>query len=269
MIVAGGMADVPGLEPTPMMQADIPSMSQLAGDGYFTTYRPVEEDFETTPESALLSLMGYDLHKGIPKIEELASIGVGRGPLYPEDGNINPIIIPSFSGHGTLISPSPAALGIGLISQLNAMPIILTNHKQMAKEMVDAALTRIKQDEFVMIYVHWPAEAALRGDEEGKKAAIELIDHDIIGPLADYTWNAREIMNLAVTSGFATSWDQQRVIPDEVPVIVYFNDSNNQTAIPISFNELDALRGTFSLPKPQSLMRYLAMSDITSNSNPF
>lgn len=94
-----------------------------------------------------------------------------------------------------------------------------------------------------------------KGDLRGKIEAIEKIDRDVITPIADYVWNAKEQMNMVVVSECITSWRSRDNVRGEVPAVVYFNDD-----VPYdtkSFDEQSVVDGPLNTPLPGDLIRKL------------
>lgn len=257
LLAIGGMADFPGLEPTPLMKADIPSLRVLAADGETGSYLPVEAPFETTPANALLTLMGYDLYKGEISTDRLKRIS-GLADESELFGEAPSIFIPWFSKRGAVLSPSAEALGIGRLAMLETIGGTDSHDwENLSSVIAEAAIRQCEVKEFVMVYVDWPMQASLAGEPETKKESLEIIDRLLVSPIADYVWHADEVMNLAVTSVYAASWRHRKCIRNNVPAILYYNDRNGLTGLQDNFNELSAIRGNLFLDEPYSLLQEL------------
>lgn len=253
------MADLPELEiggKTPLMLGDTPSLDALAKCGCCGSILPLPEEVELTRENAILSLLGYDFRRGAPERESLASFGKIRiGNNY--DSEPGYFIIPKFSGHGVVISSSPEVRGIGKMALLKPMDVIsLSNDADSALRLkAEYAIKAIERYEFVLLHVECVAAMSRRGDLRGKIDAIERVDRQIITPIADYVWNAKEQMNMVVVSDCITSWRSRGNERGEVPAVVYFNDDLPYDTV--AFDESSVVDGPLNTPLPGDLIRKL------------
>lgn len=258
-IIASGIADVPDEElggKTPLMLADTPSLDALAKCGCCGSILTLPDDVALTRENAMLSLLGYDPKKGMPCVEELNDFGKSGSR---SNSGICPgyFILPKFSGHGVVISSHKAVKGIGKMALLKPVEIagMTEGADSILRDKAFAAIMAIERYEFVLLHVECAASMSRKGDLRGKIEAIEKIDRDVITPIADYVWNAKEQMNMVVVSECITSWRSRDNVRGEVPAVVYFNDD-----VPYdtkSFDEQSVVDGPLNTPLPGDLIRKL------------
>ena len=262
-LVFAGMADIPREshgEATPLSVADMPSMAELAAASTVTHYDPFNKGYELSPLNAMLSLFGYDFEKGIPLENHLKDFGFSEN-FNPSIFSHGALTIPFFSGHGATVTTSLIARGIGRLASLYPVDIYQpgNNNMQIADTIASETLAQIKVNEFVFAYVDFAYWASLNGDFDAKREAIELIDSNIITPIADFVWHAKEKMNLAVSAGFIASSHKRQIEPGRVPALIYYNDFNHYNHIS-SFNEnLVKFDGSIPFEKPSDLIRHLAL----------
>lgn len=262
MIIIGGLADIP--EPalddrTPLMIADTPALDALANCGCCGLIPGVDEYTELSQASAILSLLGHDMSRGIPDYKTLSDFGHGR-PFDMDD--LRFFVIPKFSGHGVTVTDSDLARGIGMMALLRPVftvdPSALqasTNPCGTLTDKAKAAITASESFDFVVVYVDSPLQASLAGDPDAKADAIERIDKELIAPVADYVWNAKEQMNLVVCSDAIASWRNRDIVRGDIPAVVYFNDD-----LPYDtkrFDEVSVAEGPLSAPGQGDLMKML------------
>lgn len=262
LIIVGGMADASqrfvGGE-TPLMAAEKPELDTLARLGCAGSLLTMNGDVAHTPENALLSILGYDFFRGIPDAANLRAFGSGL-PFNQND--IRFFVVPKFSGHGVVISDNPEVRGAAMMAMLRPLfPAgedlsITPDHP--CGSLSDKARTTIKAIaifDFVLVYAGEAEEASRRRDFDAKKEAISKISKDLIGPVADYVWNAKLQMNLVVMSDRIMSCQTGAPLPGEVPAVVYFNDD-----LPYdleTFSEKSVEDGPLIAPKPGDLIRQL------------
>lgn len=255
-IIASGLADIPddAIEgKTPLMMAHTPSLDALAKCGCSGLIRILPDSINPTRKNSILGLLGYDFRKGTPSSEELEcfdkNITSSSAAL-----NINYFILPKFSGHGVVISEHPEVRGIGKMALLKPVEIIRTGDGVL-HSMAEMAIKLSETNEFVLLHVESAASMSRKGDFQGKVDAIERIDQDVITPIADYVWNAKEQMNMVVVSDNIYSWRFGRPLAGEVPAVVYFNDD-----LPYDtkrFDEISLEDGPLNVPLPGDLIRLL------------
>lgn len=261
-IVIGGMADRPDETlqgETPLMMAATPSLDALAKCGCSGMIQTVPDGIAVTTENAILSLLGYDFSRGVPKRETLHGIGAGV-PVNAKD--IRYFVVPKFSGYGLIASDDDVVRGLGIMALLR--PLFPSGDKAHITEshpcgsLADKAqlATRgIEMFDFVMIYVNEAEIASLSCDLHGKIDALEKIDRELITPVADYVWNAKFQMNLVVTGDHITSWKTGRHERGDVPAVVYFNDDLPYDTE--AFDEVSMCDGPLNAPLPGDLIRKL------------
>ena len=258
-IVASGIADIPDEKlggKTPLMLADTPSLDALAKCGCCGSIKALSDDVALTRENAILSLLGYDTKKGMPCVEDLTEFGKSGSR---SNSSVSPgyFILPKFSGHGVVISSHPSVKGIGKMALLKPVEIagMTEGMDSILREKSFAAIMAIERYEFVFLHVECAASMARKGDLKGKIEAIEKIDRDVITPIADYVWNAKEQMNMVVVSECITSWRNRDNVRGEVPAVVYFNDDLPYDTK--SFDEQSVVDGPLNTPLPGDLIKKL------------
>lgn len=259
LIIVSGLADLPeeiSGGKTPLMLASTPALDALARCGCCGTLRVCPDGVYPTRENAILSLLGYDFRRGIPSPESLAKFGKTDSFLFDGE-DLRYFIIPKFSGHGVVISTHPEVRGIGKMALLKPLwaPGYFPENVNMLKTLADQAIRSIEHREFVLLHVESAASMSRQGDRRGKQHAIERIDSDIIRPIADYVWNAKEQMNMVVVSDNIYPWSVGHPVEGEVPAVVYFNDD-----LPYDtprFDERTVEEGPLNIPLPGDLIRML------------
>lgn len=259
ILIVSGLADIPeemSGGKTPLMLASTPALDALARCGCCGTLRVCPEGIVPTRENAILSLLGYDFRRGVPSPQLLSKFGKSERVLTAED-DLSYFIIPKFSGHGVVISAHPEVRGIGKLAMLK--PIWPDGNENESgnrfSTLANLAIESIATHEFVMLHVESVASMSRKGDAVGKSQAIERIDNELIRPIADYVWNAKEQMNMVVVSDNIYPWRLGHPIDGEVPAVVYFNDD-----LPYDtprFDEKSVEDGPLNIPLPGDLIRML------------
>lgn len=263
-VVVSGIADIPDPElegKTPLMVADTPALDALAKCGMCGSVLPLPENVPLSQENSLLSILGYDTSKRMPSKEELEIAGSCRGkwdaPGY--------FVLPRFSGHGVVVSYHPYVRGIGKMALLR--PVDIAGEKDGSgtsfRQIRDAAVQAMEDNEFVLVHVESAASMSRKGDCRGKIEAIERIDREIISPIADYVWNAKEQMNMVVVGDCISSWRMRKNLRGEVPAIVYFNDDLPYDTN--SFDENSVKDGPLNTPLPGDLIKKLISFEPVEN----
>ena len=268
LIVVAGMADLP--EPltrrdTPLTAAHLPSLQILAQSGALTTMPTLLPNDEVSHSNALLSLLGYDLARGVPSVKELMHFGLDATDSLENYPTLRHFVIPGFSSHGVCITPSAWVRGAGKCALLRPLDIYTPGSSDI--EILDSIATMatkaIEKEEFVFIYVDTPLRSSLRGDYEGKVRALELIDRHLINPIADYVWKSEMLLQLAVTTDLVTPWHRHAPALLPVPVLIYFNNRDLGEEGTFSFTEVEAMLQEKFLLEPSDLMRYLCNFNVT------
>lgn len=273
MIVIAGMADLPGgvvLRETPLTMAHIPSLDLLAQRGTFTAFHSVAEGETVTHVNALLSILGYDLQRGEPKVEELMEFGLDNSRRLTDYESLRTFIIPGFSGHGVCVTPSAWVRGVAKSTFLKPLDIYSpgSSDAELLGAMAKLACESIVKEEFVLVYVDSPLKASLRGDYEGKVRSLELIDRHLIAPIADYVWKSELLINMAVTTDLVTPWHRRRPTMMRVPVVVYFNNHDWEGDKALTFTEVTSMLSERNLNHPSDLIRYLSNFYVTDEDPP-
>lgn len=243
LVIISGLADLPDRMlggRTPLMAAATPALDALARCGCCGTVRVCPEGVKPTRDNAIFALLGYDFSKGVPAIE-----------------TCRPFVIPKFSGHGVVISSHIRVRRIGELALLKPIDPDRLGELGVSvlRTMADLAIRNIADHEFVMLHVESAAAMSRKRDPYGKQKAIERIDNDVIRPIADYVWNAKEQMNMVVVSDNVFPWRLGSPVDGDVPAVVYFNDD-----LPYDtprFDEVTVGEGPLNAPLPGDLIKLL------------
>lgn len=256
MIIISGMSDLPDAalsDRTPLMAAKVPMLDELARCGCCGTVMTVPEGINPGVSAAVLSLLGYDFSRGVPGEAELAAAGIG----VPGTSLSRFFVVPTFSGHGAVVSENPVVRGIGRMAFLKSVNVeqLPDDFAQTLANQAEAALDAIRTNEFVLVFIDQPRLMSLKGDVDGKILALEYIDRYLIATVADYVWGAKEQMNLVVTTDCISSWRLRENVAGDVPAVVYFNDDLPYDTD--SFDELSVMDGPLDVPCEGELIRKL------------
>lgn len=263
LIIIAGMGDIPDpltLRETPLVTANIPSLDTLARRGELTCMPTVRDIHEVSHKNALLSVLGYDLDRGEPSLEELMEYGLDNSARLTDFPSLRPFVIPGFSGHGVCVTTSAWVRGVGKTAFLRPMDIYSpgSSDTEILTALAEVTTGAIPQNEFVLVYVDSPLKASLRGNYDSKVAALEAIDSHLIAPVADYVWKSDLMINLAITTDLVTPWHRRNPTKMRVPAIVYFNNHDWEGMPEQSFTEVNSLLMEREFPTPSDLIRYLS-----------
>lgn len=263
LIVVAGMADLPDpvtLRETPLVTAHIPSFDLLAQRGDLLAFPSVGWDEEISHKNALMSILGYDLQRGNPSVEQLMEYGLNRTSEITDYPSLRPFIIPGFSGHGVCITTSAWVRGVAKCALLEPADIYSPGSSQaeILETMASMTVNSIQKSEFVLVYVDSPLKASLRGDYDAKVKALEAIDRHLVNPVADFVWKSELMIQLAVTTDLVTPWHRRRPSKISVPAIIYFNNFDREGDPQIHFTEVNAMLNQRLFQDPSDLIRYLS-----------
>lgn len=275
LIVIGGMADLPESttrRDTPLVTADIPAINVLAQRGSLSAFPSLSPKYPVSHKNALLSILGYDLDRGEPSIEELMEYGLDQSAKISSFPSLQPFIIPGFSGHGVCITTSAWVRGVAKCAFIKPLDIYAPGSSD--SEILDtvAELTNkaISGDsEFIFVYVDTPLKASLRGDYDAKIQALENIDRHLISPVADFVWKSDLFIHLAVTTDLTTSWATGNPTLTRVPVVTYFNNNDWDGDPEARFTEVESMLMEEIYTDPSDLIRYLISFDTVEEELPF
>lgn len=269
LMVIGGLTDIP--EPTDgytssFKSSDINSIRTLANHGRAGSLRTVKKNEMPSTKNTLLSLLGYDLERGVASEGEIMEYGLSSNPaLFSESFRYQ--IIPGFSGNGCVISPSPLARGIGKLAHLKDIDIYSPGmtETQILKEMTEKIKAELELNDFIFVFTDYVDKKAKTGDPEAKKLAIELIDHHLISPIADFIWRSDHFINLAITTDHITSWVSKKEEKGPVPFLIFSND------VEINEDSVDEESPNFVIiyHDPSALIRTLFTQNIQPSNLPF
>ena len=257
------MADLPdplSLKETPLVVAHTPSLDMLARRGEITSFPSVFDHQEISYVNALLSLMGYDLERGIPSTEELMEFGLDNSIPLTHYSTLRPFVIPGFSGHGVCITTSAWVRGVAKCALIKPLDIYSpgSSDAEILETIAKLATDNIPGNEFILIYIDSPLKASLRGNFDAKVRALETIDRHLINPVADYVWKSDLFINLAVTTDLVTPWHRKRPSKISVPAILYFNNHDWEGDPEQNFTEVEAMLSERNFHNPSDLIRYLS-----------
>ena len=246
MIVIAGMADLPDpltLKDTPLTEATIPALDTLAMRGEITSFSTIDDNHEISHKNSLLTLLGYDLDRGEPSLEELMEFGLDNSAVLTQYSTLRPFIIPGFSSHGVCITTSSWVRGIAKSTFLKPLDIYSpgSSDAEILETISKLAIESIPDNEFVFIYVDMPLKASLRGDYEGKIRALESIDRHLVAPIADYIWKSELFINMVITTDLVTPWHRRRPAMMGIPVILYYNNHDWEGIPDQKFTETNAM----------------------------
>lgn len=262
LIVISGIADKPApyfsLD-TPLATAKIPSLDLLAGRGDFSVFSSLDKKYELSYKNALLSLLGYDLAKGEPSLEELLEYGLDPKASINDFSTLRPFVLPGFSGHGVCLTPSAWVRGAAKCALLEPVDIYVpgAGDSDLLETIANLATTEILSKEFVFIYIDAPLRAAFNGDFHKKMEALEAIDKYLITPVADFVWKSDLMIHMAVTTDLQSSWLKRGPEEAKVPVLFYYNNHDWEGFPNVRFTEEEAREMDEFLYSPGQFMRYL------------
>lgn len=267
LIVIAGMGDLPDpitKRDTPLVSASIPSLDLLAQRGDLYVISTIQSGEDISHKNAFLSLMGYDLQRGEPEIEELMEFGLAGNQPLTVFQSLRPFVIPGFSGHGVAITPSAWARGVAKCAFLKPLDIYSpgSSEADIVATMAELACRAIIEHEFVLLYVDSPLKASLRGDFDTKVSALETIDRFLINPIADFVWKSELYINLAVTTDLVTPWHRKRPTMMNVPAVFYFNNHDREGDPDDVFTEVNAMLNRHLSDSPSDFMRFLCNFNI-------
>lgn len=262
MIVIAGMADLPDpltLKDTPLTEATIPALDTLAMRGEITSFSTIDDNHEISHKNSLLTLLGYDLDRGEPSLEELMEFGLDNSAVLTQYPSLRPFIIPGFSAHGVCVTTSAWVRGVAKSTFLKPLDIYSpgSSDAEILETISKLAIESIPDNEFVFIYVDMPLKASLRGDYEGKIRALESIDRHLVAPIADYIWKSELFINMVITTDLVTPWHRRRPAMMGIPVILYYNNHDWEGIPDQKFTETNAMLMEKNLYSPSDLIRYL------------
>lgn len=270
LIVIAGMADLPDpltLRETPLVSADIPALDTLARRGEFSSFITISEKHGVSHKNALLSILGYDLDRGEPSTEELMEFGLEPESSLTDFPTLRPFIIPGFSGHGVCVTNSAWVRGVAKCGLLRVKDIYSPglSDPDVYDAIVKQAVEAVGHNEFVLVYVDSPLKASLRGNYNAKIEALENIDRHLISPIADFVWKSDFLINLAITSDLVTPWHRRRPSLVSVPVVVYFNNHDQEGNPEQNFTEVESMLMNRPFESPCALIRYLCSFSVAGD----
>ena len=263
LIVIAGMGDLPDpvtLKDTPLSVGNIPSLDMLAQRGDLISFPSLTGGYEYSHKNALFSVLGYDLERGIPSIEELMEFGLDSSAKLTDFPSLRPFVIPGFSGHGVCVTVSAWVRGVAKCALLKPLDIYSpgSSDSEILETISKITCREILSKEFVFIYVDSPLKASLKGDYDAKVRSIEMIDRHLITPIADFVWKSYLMIQMSVTSDLVTPWHRRRPSKVSVPGVIYFNQHDWDGDPEQRFTEVEAMLMDRNLNSSSDLIRYLS-----------
>ncbi|HTB22036.1 MAG TPA: cofactor-independent phosphoglycerate mutase [bacterium] len=145
-----------------------------------------------------------------------------------------------------LIRGLGVAVGLDVVEVPGATGWIDSNFKGKA----EAALKSLKKKDFVFVHLEATDEAGHKGDAQAKVKAVELIDAEVVGRIAEGLAGAE--WRLLVTPDHATPLETRTHAYDAVPYFVYDSTRPSEGGKP--YTEADALAAGKTLEKGWDLM---------------
>ena len=260
LIVFSNVGNQPNIStesPSQTRKSCTPSLDILADGGAVCRFPAVAEGYEATPENILMSILGYDPHKGLPQLSDLAAYAL-ESSASAAPFNTSYMVIPAFSNRGAVISTSLYGAGIGKLAFLDVVDLYTPGHTQeeIADEISRQAINLMPQYEFVLIYVDLTSSLSVNAEDESEnKDPMEIIDSRIITPVADYVWRTSRPMIMAVTAIPSPSPQKQKIVTP-MEAIVYYNDSPDTAGL--IFPEKRTSERHATLDAPWQLIKYLS-----------
>ena len=265
LVIIAGMADLadPRSHPdTPLSAAKVPALDALTERGHLYTLSPVDRIHEATYKNALLSILGYDLKRGIPSTEELMEYGLDNSSALTDYSSLRPFIIPGFSGHGVCITTSAWVRGVAKCALLKPLDIYSpgSSESEILETIAGLVNDSLNSNDFVLVYVDSPLKASLQGNYDAKVHALETIDRHLVGPVADFVWKSDLLINMAVTTDLVTPWYRQKPLRTKVPALLYYNNLEENGSLFRIFTEEEAVTSElgYDLNSPSEFIRHLA-----------
>lgn len=262
LIIIAGMGDLPDpktLKETPLVVAHTPALDTLARRGDMTSFSSIVKSYPISHKNSLLSILGYDISRGEPDVEELMEFGLDNSSELTQFSSLRPFIIPGFSGHGVCVTTSAWVRGVAKCALLKPLDIYSpgSSDAEILETIAKLTIEAVPGNEFVFVYVDSPLKASLRGDYEAKVKALEIIDRHLIAPIADYVWKSELLLNLAITTDLITPWHRRRPTDIAIPLITYFNNNDREGDPEMGFTEVQAMLEERIYTSPNGLIRYL------------
>lgn len=177
IVITEGAADVPDEQRdgrTPLEAAAMPHAADLARAGHVGLAAMTPEGLDPTMRVSLLSLLGLNP-------ERYGAWGEAKGATSPL-----PAFQERFGLRGAIATLSDEAAG--LASMVGWDRLDVGAHRRGGetddRAIGRAAVAAIKKHDLVCCFVESPGAASEQGDWDGKVAALEGIDRDLIGPVA-------------------------------------------------------------------------------------
>jgi len=146
---------------------------------------------------------------------------------------------------GSVISAVPLCRGIGKLIGLKKIIVegatgeLDTNYEGK----VDAAISALKNDDFVAVHIEAPDECTHNGDLKGKLKAIERVDSRIVAPLVGRLKESGTDFRMLVMSDHRTLTSTRGHDSGFVPYVLFDSRFDRKTGK--SFCEADAAAGEF------------------------
>lgn len=262
LIVIAGMADLPDRlsgQGTLLDSSYLPALNTLAARGEVVSLMTDTGHHQLSHKNAFLSLIGYDLQRGDPSLQDLMEYGLDNSSPISDYATLSPFVIPEFSGHGVCVTTSAWVRGAAKCAMLKPVDIYSPGSSDSEILATEAELVTklIVDNEFVLVYVDSPLKASLQGRYEQKKEALENIDRYLIAPIADFVWKSDLLINMAITTDLVTPWHLKIPMKANVPVLLYFNEHDFGENPDVRFTEVEAGLNPNPFISGEEFIRYL------------
>jgi len=161
-----------------------------------------------------------------------------------------------FGLEGSIISAVDLIKGIGKITGLEplSVPGVTGYYDTNYKGKGEYAINSLKDKDFVFVHVEATDEAGHNGDLRAKIAALESFDKFIVGPILAYFKTKNQPFRVMLMADHYTPVKVKTHTQDPVFFAIY-GDGIQKDEIE-AFNEIEAAKSKFNLPKASDLMSY-------------
>jgi len=161
-----------------------------------------------------------------------------------------------FGLEGSIISAVDLIKGIGKIVGLEplSVPGVTGYYDTNYKGKGEYAINSLKDKDFVFVHVEATDEAGHNGDLRAKIAALESFDKFIVGPILEHFKTKNQPFRVMLMADHYTPVKVKTHTQDPVFFAIY-GDGIQKDEIE-AFNEIEAAKSKFNLPKASDLMSY-------------
>lgn len=149
---------------------------------------------------------------------------------------------------GTAISAVDLIKGIAICAGLDSIDVegaTGTIHTNFAGK-TQAAIQAFKNGmDFVYLHLEGPDECSHQGDLQGKIECLEIIDHQVLAPIAAYLSESGEDYRILVVPDHRTPLAIRTHSADPVPYVLYDSTDEQQEDVTKAFNEKSGAEGEY------------------------